>query len=87
MDVRESKYAKWLEGFIEKLMEYQPEKIAVCAIIPDGNYLTGFYGDCLPTDKAVMAYHIHTDAVFDTIKANANEVIQAAEEQEEEDEN
>ena len=83
MDVRNSKYAEWLEGLIKYLLEHQPEKIGVCAIVPDGNVLTGFYGDCTPQDKAVMAYHIHTDAVFDTIKANAREVIEAAEDQEE----
>lgn len=83
MDVINSPYSGWLESFIENLMEYNPDRIGVCAILPDGNVLTGFYGDCTPQDKAMMAYHVHTDAVFDTIKANAKEVIAAAEEQEE----
>ena len=85
MDVINSEYAEWLEGFIESLLEHKPEKIGVCAILPDGNYLTGFYGKCYPTDKAVMAYQIHTDAVYDTIKANAKEIVSAADEQEDEE--
>lgn len=77
-------YAEWLEGFIENLLEFKPEKIGVCAILPDGNVLTGYYGDVFPMDKAQMGFHMNNDGVLDTVLANAKQIVSAAEEQEDE---
>ena len=82
MDEKMMPYAKWLEGFLEKLIEYQPEKIGVCALLPDGNILTGYYGDCCPRDKAEMGFHMNTDGVLDTVMANSREILRAADEEE-----
>lgn len=84
-DITQTTYASWLEGLIEAILEHQPEKIGVCFLNGDETVLTGYYGDCCPEDKAVLAYHIQTDAMLDVMKANAREIIQAAEEQEDDD--
>jgi hypothetical protein len=84
MDEKMMPYAEWLEGFIKNLIEYQPEKIGVCAILPDGNVLTGYFGDCCPKDKAEMGFHMNNDGVLDTVVANAKEIVLAAEAEEDE---
>ena len=87
MDVRDSPYATWLEGLIKAIMEHKPATIGVCCIMDDGEAMTGYFGDVGHADKAVMAYHLQIDAITDVIKANAAELIAAAEECEEEDNN
>lgn len=85
MNVTESPYAEWLEEFIEMLLELKPEKIGLCAVSTKGDVLTSYYGDCGHVDKAVMGYHMTLDAHQDVIMANAREILEAAEEQEGED--
>lgn len=80
-DVTKSPYAEWLEEFIKSVMELEPEKIGVCAILPDGNTMTGYYGECCHQDKAMMGYHMNLDAVMDVTTANAKGIIAAAEEE------
>lgn len=80
-DVTKSPYAEWLEGFIKAVLEEKPEKIGVCAIMPDGNAMTGYYGECCHQDKAMMGYHMNLDAVADVTMANAKLIMEAAEEQ------
>lgn len=84
-DVTKSAYAEWLEEFIQNIMELKPEKIGVCALLPDGCTLTSYFGDCYHTDKAVMGYTINLDATMDVINANAKEIIEAAEEEQDGD--
>ena len=86
MDVTKTPYAGWLEELIKTLLELKPDKIGVAAITPDGDVLTGYYGDCTHVDKAVMGYHMNLDATMDVVTANAADIIEAAEEQEEDDE-
>lgn len=85
MDVRDSPYAAWLEGFIKAVMEHKPEMIGVCCIMENGESMTGYFGDVYHADKAVMAYHLQIDAITDVVKANAAQLIQAEEDDEEED--
>lgn len=84
-DVMNSPYAKWLEGLIQSILENKPVRIGICAVTDDGLVLTGYYGDCCPEDKYVMAYHIHADAFVDVAKANAREILAAAQEGDEDD--
>ena len=86
MNVKDLPYAEFLEEAIRSLAEHKAEKIVICAALEDGNYLTGYYGDCGPVDKAVMAHHINSDAMMDVIYANAQSIIQAAEEGEDDGE-
>lgn len=87
MDIRKSPYAEFLEEFCGNVMQLQPEKIGVSAILPDGSVLTGYYGECTHQDKAMMGYHMTTDAMMDTIQANAKRIVEAANEDEEGAEN
>lgn len=85
-NVMESKYAEWLEELIEFVMECEPERIGVCAIMPDGGTMTSYFGECGHMDKALMGYTMNLDAIFDVTKANAKEILDAAEEGEDDDE-
>ena len=85
MNVQNSRYAEWLEKFIESVMEYKPTMIGVCCLMETGESMTGYFGDVGHADKAVMAHHLQTDAMMDVMKANAAELIAAAEDCEEED--
>ena len=78
MDVRQSPYAKWLEGFCRQVVEMKPERIGVC-VLSESTVLTAYYGEMCPEDKAVMAYHIQSDAIMDTVMANAKRIVEAAE--------
>ena len=84
-DVTKSVYAEWLEEFIQTIMELKPTKIGVCAILPDGSTMNSYFGDVLHMDKAMMAYNITMDAIWDVTTANAKEILAAAEEQDGDD--
>lgn len=78
MDVRNTRYAEWLEAFCRQVVEMKPERIGVCVINKDA-VMTAYYGEMCPEDKAAMAYHIQTDAIMDTVLANAKSIVAAAE--------
>ena len=84
-DVTQSVYAEFLEELILNIMETQPEKIGVCALLPDGSTLTQYFGGCYHTDKAVMGYTMNQDALMDVITANIKDIMAEAEEQDGED--
>ena len=84
-DVTKSVYAEWLEEFIQDVMELKPEKMGVCALLPDGSTLTSYFGGGSHTDKAVMGYTMNQDAIMDVITANAKKIMEAAEEQDGDD--
>lgn len=85
-DVTKSAYAEWLEELIKNIMELHPEKIGVCALLPDGSTLTQYFGGCFYTDKVVMAYNMTVDAIMDVTKANAKDIMEAADEEQDGDE-
>lgn len=71
---------------IGNIAELKPVKMAVVGMMPDGRAFTAQYGDCDPYELALMAFHIQTDAIMDIVKANAGEIVRAAEEQEDKNE-
>ena len=79
------RYAEWLEDTIKEIAESQPNAIGVCAILPDRKVLTGYF-DCGHQDKAVMGYHMTSDAIMDCVMASADRIVSAAAELEEEGE-
>ena len=79
-DIVKQPYAPWLEEMIRQIYELNPEKIGVC-VLSGGVALTGYYGDVCHEDKAVMAYHMHIDAVMDTVRANASDLLSEKEEE------
>ena len=84
-DVTKSNYAEWLEEMIQNIMELQPEKIGVCMLLPDGATLTSYFGGCYHTDKAVMGYTMNLDATMDVVSANAKDILEAADEEQDGD--
>lgn len=78
------RYAEWLEDMIKEIAESQPNAIGVCAILPDRKVLTGYF-DCGHQDKAVMGYHMTADAIMDCVMANADRIVAAAAEQQNEE--
>ena len=84
-DVTKSAYAEWLEDVIKAIMENKPEKIGLCCLLPDGSTMTNYFGECFHTDKAVMAYTFNLDAFWDVTTANAKEIMEAAEEEQDGD--
>ena len=79
--VTNSKYAEFLEGMCRNILQLKPEKIIVCATLEDGSVMTGSYGDIGPYDMMGMAGHIQADAMFEIMKVNAKEILEAAEEE------
>lgn len=65
-------------------MEQSPTKIGACMILPTGDAATIYYGEPSPDEVARMAHHLNVDAMMTIIKANADQVVSAAEELEEE---
>lgn len=84
-DVRNSPYAGFLEEMCGQIMELQPDKISVCALMPDGTILNGYYGDCDQRDKALIADSIYKDSLMDFFRANARMLLEAAEEEPDEE--
>lgn len=84
MDVTKSAYAEWLEEVIKDIMEYQPERIGVCMLLPNGGTYSNYFGDCCHMDKALMGYTMNLDAIMEVTTANADQILAAAESLEEE---
>lgn len=84
-DVTKSKYAEWLEELIQHIMEYQPEKIGVCIFLPDGGTLSSYFGGCGHMDKAMMGYTMNLDATMAVVFANAKDILEAADEEQDGD--
>lgn len=83
-NVTKSKYAEWLEDFISDIMLYQPERIGVCMLLPNGGTYSNYFGDCGHLDKALMGYTMNLDAIMEVATANADKILEAAEAAEEE---
>jgi hypothetical protein len=83
-DVTKTAYAKWLEEFIKDIMEYKPERIGVCMLLPNGGTYSNYFGDCGHLDKALMGYTMNLDAIMEVTTANADQILAAAEAADEE---
>ena len=80
MDKSLEKYAEWLEKAIGEIVERQPDAISVCAILPNGEVLTGYF-NCGYQDKVIMGHYITADATMDSIISNADRIVAAAEQE------
>lgn len=85
-DIRQSPYAEWLEMILRGIMEQKPKQIGVCLVLDDGAAATAYWGDVSHADKLSMSNHMMVDGIYDVMLANADQIVAAAEEQEEEDE-
>ena len=69
-------YAEWLEDAVKTIFKEKPENIAICAKLESGDTLTAYY-NCDAEDKAVLAHHITSDAMLDTVLNNIDMVREA----------
>ena len=78
--ISDKAYAQWLSESIGYMDKRKVEKLALIGIDHDtGEVITGYY-NCLMSDKAVMAANIQADAILDSVMANADSIVQKAEE-------
>ncbi len=83
-DPRELPYAGWLEEAIRLLSAQDVKSIGLAAIVNDGETLTAYYQANM-TAMTVMAASIQADATLQMVTNNARMILDAAEEQEEDD--
>lgn len=84
MDVEKLPYAGWLEDTIRLLSQQDVHCIGLAARINDGEVLTAYFNTDV-ADKALLATHIQADGLFEMTLANARRIVEAAEEQEGDD--
>lgn len=78
--------AHWLEDGLKTIIEGGFKCIAIQAIRPDDEIVTGYYR-CGVQDKVLMAHTIQTDALKDTLYANLDHLKSALDDIEQEDHN
>lgn len=83
--ISDKPYGKWLSESLLELDKMNIESFAIIGITDKHETVTEYY-NCGVSDKAVMATNIHADALYDTVIANANQIVKAAKEQNEDDE-
>lgn len=86
-DIRESPYAEWLEMILRGIMEQKPERIGIVMMLPNGDAATAYWGEVSHMDKMTMANQMTIDGMMDVVMANADQIVEAADEDwEDEDE-
>lgn len=79
-------YAKFLAEGLNELDQRNIENFAIVGIDKNSHEVLTGYWKCGVADKAIMATNIQADALYDTVIANANQIVRAAEEQNEDEE-
>lgn len=72
-------WGAWMAEALGHLSQHQAKNIAIAALLPDGQTVTGYF-DMSANDKAIIAAHIQADAMLDVVKANGDTIRQAWEE-------
>lgn len=72
-------FGEWLTSGVQALTDAGCAKVCLCGMTSEGLVMTGYYA-CEPTEKAAFAAHINADVMLDVAKANAREIVEAAEE-------
>lgn len=84
-DIRQSPYAEWLEMILRGIMEQKPKQIGICMILDDGAAATAYWGEVSHADKMSMSNHMMIDGIYDVVLVNADQIVAAAEEMEEDE--
>lgn len=82
--ISDKPYAKWLAESLAYIDNMPVGAIAIVAINQKNNDVTTGYYNCSMQDKAIIATNIQSDALYDSILANADQIVKRAEEMEEE---
>ena len=78
MNINEIPFAEWLEDGLRTIFESGTDKIALCALLPDGTVMTGYHNLCAQ-DKAIIAHNIQSDITMDVVLANIDLIRDALE--------
>lgn len=70
-DIRNEKYAEWLEGALKEMVDLKPKKIAICCITADGSTATNYF-NCHAGDIASMVGSMQQDGLFMALEVNAD---------------
>lgn len=83
--ISDQPYADWLAESLGYLESRNIQKLALVGINEQYHEVVTGYFDCTFADKAVIASNVQADALFDTVLANADRIVQQAEEMNEEE--
>ena len=84
--ISEQPWAQWLADSLGELEARSVKSLALLGVdASTGEVVTGFF-NCNMADKAAMAANVQADALFDSVLANADLIVQRAQEMDEEDE-
>lgn len=79
-------YGEFLESLIRDILETKPKNIAVVFFSDEGKAHTHYFGNCYPAEVGQMAWQLNADAFLTMAQANAQTILEAAEEEEDESE-
>ena len=85
-DIRESKYAHFLEDVCSDIVTTEPKNIAVVFFSDDGEAHTHYFGTCYPAEVGQMSWQLNADACLTLTQANAGLFLEAAEQEDEDGE-
>ena len=78
-DIRESKYAHFLEDVCSDIVKTEPKNIAVVFFSGDGEEAhTHYFGNCYPAEVGQMAWQLNADAMLTMAQTNARLILEAA---------
>ena len=80
MKIEEYPFAEWLEGSIQAVAKLNPETIGIVARSGEKDMVFTGYFNASPEDKAIMAHHIYSDVILDTVRNNIDVIREALEE-------
>lgn len=83
--ISDQPYADWLAESLGYLESRNIQKLILAGIDETNHEVVTGYFKCTVSDKAGVAATIQADALFDTVLANADRIVQQAEEMNEED--
>lgn len=84
-DITKLPFAPWLEDVLKFLVEYQPEKIVVAGVNPDGSYFTHFFS-CSAVDLFAMSGVIQSEGTWQEIKDRSRVLREIIDSEDEDDE-
>ena len=83
--ISDQPYANWLAESLGYLESHNIQKLALMGIDEVHHEVVTGYFDCTFAHKAVIAANVQADALFDTVLANADRIVQQAEDMDEDD--
>lgn len=77
-DIRQEKYAEWLEETLRELVDLKPEHIGIVTINADGSTGTAYF-DVRNSERWLMVQAIIQDNLMDFTRANAERISEILE--------